>query len=60
MKITIKENIVEFFPEKPEETKGLEQLWTTVVECNHDSKKLAPIGEYIPVNEDKAAFVIEL
>ena len=60
MKITINDNIVEFFPEKPEETKGLEKLWTTIVECNHDSKKLTPIGEYIPVKEDRAAFTIEL
>ncbi len=59
MKIEINQNIVELSPENDTETKALEQVWQTIVDCVGDSKKLAPIGEFVPVKENKAKFVIE-
>ena len=46
-------------PESDEETNALEKLWQTIVDCNNANKKLVPIGEYVPVKENKASFAIE-
>ena len=59
MKITFDQNIVNFLPDTDNEVQDLETLWVTIVECMADSKKLVPIGEYIPVKNSKASFVIE-
>lgn len=59
MKITLEKNIVNFLTETEAETKDLETLWVTIVDCMADSKKLVPVGEYIPLKSNKASFVIE-
>lgn len=59
MKITVDRNVVEFSPETPRETADLEVLWRVVVDCVKDSKRLTPIGEYIPLKANTARFVIE-
>lgn len=59
MKITVDRNVVEFSPETPRETADLEVLWRVVVDCIQDSKRLTPIGEYIPMKANTARFVIE-
>lgn len=59
MKIHIEKNIVEFLPENEQETASMETLWRVVVDCAQENKRLTAIGEYIPVKENLARFVIE-
>jgi len=59
MKIAVDRNVVEFVPESPQETADMEVLWRVVVDCVQDSKRMTPIGEYIPVKSNTARFVIE-
>ena len=59
MKINIEKNLVEFTPENNDETAKLEALWRLMVDCVRFNKKLVPIGEYIPANNDFARFAIE-
>ena len=59
MKITREKNLVEFTPESESETKELETLWNTIVDCVKFNKKLVPVGEYVPVKKNAAQFVIE-
>lgn len=59
MKISVDRNVVELLPENSEETKGLEILWNTIVDCVKFNKKLVPIGEYVPQKDNLARFAIE-
>jgi len=59
MKILVDRNVVEFTPETPQEIAEMEILWRVVVDCVKDSKKMTPIGEYIPGKSSAAKFVIE-
>jgi len=59
MKITVDRNVVEVVPENPQETSSLETLWRILIDCVGESKKLAPIGEYIPAKDNLARFTIE-
>jgi len=59
MKINIEKNLVEFTPETTEETAKLEALWKIIVDCVRFSRKLVPIGEYIPMKHNMARFAIE-
>lgn len=60
MKINIEKNIVDFSPENAEERKELEVLWRLLIDCADQSRKMVPIGEYVPSKNDKgASFHIE-
>ena len=60
MKISIEKNIVDFSPESAIETAELEALWRLMIDCNDQSRKMVPIGEYVPVkNNGSASFHIE-
>ncbi len=59
MKIHIDKNVVEFLPENEQETASLETLWRVVVDCAHENKHLTAIGEYLPMKQNLARFVIE-
>ncbi|PQP34983.1 hypothetical protein C6A37_04885 [Desulfobacteraceae bacterium SEEP-SAG9] len=59
MKINIEKNLVEFSPENAEETAKLEGLWKVIVDCVRFSRKLVPIGEYVPQKNNMARFAIE-
>jgi hypothetical protein len=59
MKIVREKNLVYFTPEGDAETKDLETLWNTIVDCAKFNKRLVPVGEYVPAKENKASFVIE-
>lgn len=59
MKIDIQKNLVEFTPETSDEKTKLEALWRTVVDCVRFNKKLVPIGNYIPAQDEFARFAIE-
>lgn len=59
MDISIDRNVVEFRPENVKETEAMELLWRIIVDCVRESKKMVPIGEYIPEKENRARFVVE-
>jgi len=59
MKINIDKNLVEFTPENPDEKSKLEALWRLMVDCVRFNKKMVPIGQYIPANDEFARFAIE-
>lgn len=59
MKISVENNIVEFVPDSEKETRQLEILWNTIVDCVKFNKKLVPIGEYVPQKSNTARFTIE-
>ena len=59
MKIRIDKDIVEFIPEHAAETAELEALWIKMGNCIGDSKRLIPIGTYVPKDKNVAQFHIE-
>ena len=59
MKIDITKNLVEFKPESEDEKKQLNALWKTVVDCVRFSKRLVPVGKYIPAEDEFARFALE-
>lgn len=59
MKINVDRNVVEFLPDNEQETASMEVLWRVIVDCARENKKMVAIGEYIPMKENLARFVIE-
>ena len=59
MQINIEKNLVEFTPENADEKAKLESLWRLMIDCVRFSKKLVPVGEYIPQTSQFARFAIE-
>ncbi len=46
-------------PENEREKSELNQLWTILIDCVNQNKKLVPVGEYIPGIKEVAVFNIE-
>lgn len=59
MKIRIDKDLVEFTPENASEQVELEALWIKLGNCVGDTKKLQPIGVYVPSENKTAQFHIE-
>ncbi len=60
MKIEMVKSRVVFSPENAEEKAKLESLWKVLIDCVDNSRKLVPIGEYVPQKgETGASFYIE-
>ena len=59
MDIRIDKTVVEFTPESDKETKQLEELWRMIVDCARFSRRMVPIGEYLPAQKNMARFAIE-
>ena len=59
MNFNFDKKLVEFKPQSPEETAALERLWRILVDCVTDTRKLTPVGEYIPSKKNSASFYIE-
>ena len=59
MKIRIDKDIVEFIPEHAAETAELEALWVKMGNCIGDTKRLTPIGTYVPREKNVALFHID-
>lgn len=55
MKIDIEKNLVEFHPETAEEKSKLETLWQILIDCANQTRKLTPVGQYVPAKGDRAA-----
>ena len=48
MQINIEKNYIELTPERSDERAKLETIWKMMVDCVRFNKKLVPMGEYIP------------
>ena len=59
MKIRIDKDIVEFTPENAAETVELEALWVKMGNCVGETKRLQPIGVFVPSANKTAQFHIE-
>ena len=55
VRIDIEKSRVTLFPETAEERAKVEAVWRILVDCVGDSRKLVPIGEYIPHKDENAS-----
>jgi hypothetical protein len=59
MKIELEGTLLRMTPENDREKTELNQLWTIIIGCVNEGKKLVPVGEYIPGIKEVAVFNIE-
>lgn len=59
MRIELEGTLLKMIPENEREKKELNQLWTIIINCVSENKKLVPVGEYIPGRKEVAVFNIE-
>lgn len=59
MKIELEGTLIRMTPENDRERAELNQLWTIIIGCVSEGKKLVPVGEYIPGMKEVAVFNIE-
>lgn len=60
MKIDFDKNVVKLTPEDTVEATKLNAIWRVLIDCNHTSRNMTPIGEYLPEGDkNHASFVIE-
>lgn len=59
MKIDLEGSLIRMTPENDREKAELNQLWTIIIGCVDEGKKLVPVGEYIPGVKEVAVFNIE-
>lgn len=59
MRIELEGSLLKMTPENDREKTELNQLWTIVIGCVSEGKKLVPVGEYIPGVKEIAVFNIE-
>lgn len=59
MRIELEGSLLKMTPENDREKTELNQLWTIIIGCVSEGKKLVPIGQYIPGIKEVAVFNIE-
>ena len=59
MKLELEGTLVRMTPETDSEKKELNHLWRTLIDCVNKTRKLVPVGEYIPRIKEVAVFNIE-
>jgi hypothetical protein len=59
VKIELEGSLLKMTPENDREKTELNQLWTVIIDCAKDNKKLVPVGEYLPGTKEVATFNIE-
>jgi len=59
MKIELEGTLISMIPENEREKSELNQLWTILIDCVNQNKRLVPVGEYIPDIKEVAVFNIE-
>ncbi len=59
MKIELEGTLLKMTPENDRETQELNQLWTIIIGCVSEGKKLVPVGQYLPGMKEVATFNIE-
>ncbi len=59
MKIELEGTLLKMIPENEREKSELNQLWTVIIGCVNEGKKLVPVGQYVPGIKEVAVFNIE-
>jgi hypothetical protein len=60
LKIEMVKSRVIFTPEDADEKAKLENLWRVMIDCVKETRKLVPIGQYVPqAGDQSASFQIE-
>ncbi len=59
MRIELEGSLLKMIPENDREKTELNQLWTIIIDCVRENRKLVPVGEYIPGMKEAAVFNIE-
>jgi len=59
MKIELEGTLLKMTPENEREKADLNQLWSIIIDCVKDNRKLVPVGQYIPGMKEVATFNIE-
>lgn len=59
MKIELEGTLLKMTPENDREKEELNQLWTIIIDCVKENRKLVPVGQYIPGMKEVATFNIE-
>ena len=59
MKIELEGTLLSMTPENEREKEELNQLWTIIIDCVKENKKLVPVGQYLPGMKEVATFNIE-
>jgi hypothetical protein len=59
VRIELEGALIRMIPENDREREELNQLWTIIIGCVNEGKRLVPVGEYIPGMKEVATFHIE-
>lgn len=59
MRIELDGTLLKMIPESDREKTELNQLWTIIIGCVQEGKKLVPVGQYLPGVKEVAVFNIE-
>jgi len=59
VEIELEGTLLKLKPENDKEREQLNQLWTIIIGCIDEGKKLVPVGQYIPGQSESANFNIE-
>ncbi|MDP2157119.1 MAG: hypothetical protein Q8K68_05365 [Nitrospirota bacterium] len=59
MKIELEGTLLKMTHEIQREKAELNQLWSIIIDCVKENKKLVPVGQYIPGMKEVATFNIE-
>lgn len=59
MRIELEGTLLKMTPENSREKEELNQLWTIIIGCVDEGKKLVPVGQYLPGIKETATFNIE-
>lgn len=59
MKIDFEGTLVMMTPENDVEKKQVNDLWRILIDCVNKTRKLVPVGEYLPGIKEVAVFNIE-
>ena len=59
MKIELEGTLLKMTPENEREKAELNQLWSIIIDCVKENRKLVPVGQYIPGMKEVATFNIE-
>ncbi|MBI4686886.1 MAG: hypothetical protein HY756_03780 [Nitrospirae bacterium] len=59
MRIELEGSLLKFIPENEREKTDLNHLWSIIIGCVSEGKKLVPVGQYVPGMKEVATFNIE-
>ena len=59
MQIVYQKKTVSLTPNTAEERAMLQAVWRLLIDCNGETRKLTPIGEFVAAKHHPAQFVIE-